>query len=170
MRTCLGERPVDLLTPVGIIVRVLLVAAAAGAKLAQILDVSSEHIAVTPTYPVGLGKVFQIVNCLVKLAGIEFASSPSRFEFLEVSGNFVEVLSLMTVETGALSSLTEVAHYAAYRGLLVSSVSICSLLRVAIIIAVAVSIIRILPGCIVRVLPPGLCIRRYTQGQNAAAE
>ena len=73
-------------------------------------------IAVTPVYPVGLGKVFQVVNCFVKLTAIEFAPSPSRLEFLEVPGNFVEVLSLMTVETGALGGPIDVTHYAIYQG------------------------------------------------------
>jgi hypothetical protein len=154
-----------LLTPVRIVVRIPVVAAAAGAKLAQIVEVSSEHIAVTPTYPVGLGQVFEVVNCLVKLTGIEFAPSPPGFEILEVPGNFVEVLSLMTVETSALGGPIEVGHYAAYQ-LRVSSVAIPAI----VIIAVAVSIIRIVPRRIVRVLPPGLRIRRHTQGQNSAAE
>src|SRR5437870_5179355 len=72
------------LSPVRIIVRIPVVAAAAGAKLAQVLKVSSEHITVAPMYPVGLGKVLQVVNRSVELTGVEFAPSPSRFEFLKV--------------------------------------------------------------------------------------
>jgi len=155
LHTCAVE-----LSPIGIVVRILVIASAAGAKLAQILEVSSKHIAVTPTYPVGVGKVLQIVNCLVKLVGIEFSPSPSRLELLEVPGNFVEMLCLMTVETGALGRPVEVGHHAVDQELSVSSVAIGSLLRIAIVgITVAISIIRIVPRRIVRVLP-GLRIRR----------
>src|SRR5207247_11054962 len=87
------------LSPIGIVARVLEVASAAGAKLAQILEVSIQHIAITTTYAVSLGKVLQTVDCPVQLSGIEFAPSPSIFEFPKVSGNFVEVLCLMTIET-----------------------------------------------------------------------
>ena len=97
-----------------IVVPVLVVASAAGAKLAQVLEVSSEHIPVTPTYPVGVDKVFEIVNCLIKLASIEFTPGPSRFELLEIPGDFVEMFSLMTVEMGALGRPIEVGHNAVY--------------------------------------------------------
>src|SRR5262245_6309841 len=80
------------------------------------------------------------------------------------------MLSLMTVETSALGRPIEIDHYTVYQELPASSVTISSLLRVAVVgIAVAVSIIRITPGRIVRVLP-GLRISRQTQGQNSTAK
>src|SRR5262249_30185730 len=89
---------------------------------------------------------------------------------LEIPGDFVEMFSLMTVETGALGRPIEVGHNTVYQELRISPVAIRSLLRVAVVrITVAVSIIRIILWCVVRVLP-SLRIRRETQGHNSPAK
>src|SRR5437763_11281154 len=110
------------LSPARRVAPVLVVAAAGGTKLTQILHIPFKHIAVTPAHPIRLRKVYQIFDRLVQLAGIELATRPSYFEFLQLLRRLVEVLSLMPVEIGARGSPVEVAQYAADERVLIASI------------------------------------------------
>src|SRR5207244_11890532 len=82
--------------------------AAAGAKLAQVVEVTREHLAVAAADPVGLREMLEVVNGFVELAGVELPAGPFRLEFLETARDFGEVVDLMAVEAGAARGLVEI--------------------------------------------------------------
>src|SRR5438445_11694522 len=98
--------------------------AATGAKLAQVVEIAREHLAVTAADPVRLSEMLEVVNGFVELTGIELAAVPFRLEFLETSGDFVEVVDLMAVKPGAARRLVEVGHDAVNQNLLVTAVAV----------------------------------------------
>src|SRR5437588_567581 len=66
--------------------------AVAGAKLAQVVEIAREHLAVTAADPVGLREMLQVMNGSIELAGVELPAGPFRLEFLETPRHFVEVV------------------------------------------------------------------------------
>ena len=170
--------PIRIVAPVLIVtvipVAVVRISAARGAKLAQILHVSGEHIAVPPAQLIGVRKVFEILNRLVQLAGIEFALSPSSFEFLELLGSLVKVPSLMTVDAGIRSSHVEVGQHSSYQWVPISSVAIAivpisTLIRVITSVGI-ISIIGIITLRVVGTLAARLCPGRDGKNQEAGAK